>query len=81
MRKIINQRQRMPAPDILPGFKDLLRIYNTNLGHRGVQDPRRWPGLQRRALGPRLSRSRRWRAGFVQGDRARAFHRLHRQAG
>jgi 3-hexulose-6-phosphate synthase/6-phospho-3-hexuloisomerase len=28
MRKIINQRQRVPAPEILQGFKDLLKIYS-----------------------------------------------------
>jgi len=28
MRKIINQRERTPAPEILQGFKDLLKVYS-----------------------------------------------------
>lgn len=28
MRKIINQREKSPAPEILQGFKDLLKIYS-----------------------------------------------------
>jgi hypothetical protein len=28
MRKIINPREKMPDPEILQGFKDLLKIYS-----------------------------------------------------
>jgi hypothetical protein len=28
MRKIINQREKLPDPEVLQGFRDLLKVYS-----------------------------------------------------
>lgn len=49
MRKIINQREKTPAPEVLQGFKDLLKIYSPSCV---VADAQERAGVMRSYLRP-----------------------------
>jgi regulator of RNase E activity RraA len=51
MRKIINPREKMPDPEILQGFKDLLRIYSPSCV---VADAQERAGVMRSYMRPLL---------------------------
>jgi regulator of RNase E activity RraA len=55
MRKIINPREKMPDPEILQGFKDLLRIYSPSCV---VADAQERAGVMRSYMRPLLPDTR-----------------------